>query len=61
MSASKARRLAFKAAEESVKHAGTRKGETAAEVCLAMALLELAYQVGHLSDQMPVYGPPEDR
>lgn len=61
MSASKARRLSFKAAEQAAKHAGTEKGSDAAVVALAMALLEVAYQVGRAVDTTPIYGPPEER
>jgi hypothetical protein len=61
MGTSKARRLAFKAAEQAVEHAGTRKGELAAQVSLAMAMLELAHQLRRLGEQIPRFGPPEER
>jgi hypothetical protein len=28
---------------------------------LTHALLELAYQIGRVADQVPVYGPPEEK
>lgn len=31
-----------------------------AQLAVALAMLELAFQIGRLADQVPVYGPPEE-
>lgn len=51
-------RIVLKATLES-----SRSGEAAAcaLVGVGYALLELAHQVGRVADQVPVWGPPEER
>ena len=35
--------------------------EIAVQLAVAHAALELAYQIGRLADQVPVYGPSEEK
>jgi hypothetical protein len=55
---SKARRLALETLKAADVQGAPRELATMAH---AYALLELAYQLGRLVDQVPVYGPPDER
>ena len=52
-------------AEKALKTAGDYWNQPAATagalVGIGYALLELAYQVGRVADQVPVYGPAEEQ
>jgi hypothetical protein len=62
VSASASRRHARDAAKAASKPGvSTPMRGIAAHLALAHALLELAHQVGRLADQVPVYGPPDER
>jgi hypothetical protein len=43
------------------QHVSEPAAPAAAMLGIGYALLELAFQIGRLADQAPVYGPPEER
>jgi hypothetical protein len=61
MITSSSRRLARLALKSAGEHLSVEEGSASAVVGVGYALLELAYQVGRLADQSPVYGPPEEQ
>lgn len=59
---SSARKKALEAAEAAKDRRASAAGRTQAlQLAQMYATLELAHQIGRLADQVPVYGPPEER
>lgn len=61
MKASRSRGQALDALRHVSGHVKDDAAVASALVAIGYALVELAYQVGRVADQVPVYGPPEER
>jgi hypothetical protein len=57
---SKAKAQALAAIQSSAKHAGGAKGVSAGTIAVAYALLEVAFQLGRIADNVPLYGPASE-
>lgn len=54
------KRYALEAIEK-VTSVSEKNRNTAALVACAYALLEVAFQIGRVADNVPLWGPPEER
>jgi hypothetical protein len=57
---SPAKRRALTAIRNAAQYAREPRGRVAAECGIALALLEIAFQLGRIADNVPLYGPAEE-